>query len=62
MEISKTYDPSESEDKWYKIWTDQGLFNSEPDDRESYTVVIPPPMLQYYIWDICLIIPFKMYW
>lgn len=43
MEISKTYDPSESEDKWYKIWTDQGLFNSEPDDRESYTVVIPPP-------------------
>jgi len=43
MAISKTYDPSESEDKWYKIWTDQGLFNSEPDDRESYTVVIPPP-------------------
>ena len=39
MAISKTYDPSESEDKWYKIWTDQGLFNSEPDDRESYTAV-----------------------
>ena len=43
MAISKTYDPSESEDKWYKIWTEEGLFNSQPDDRESYTVVIPPP-------------------
>jgi valyl-tRNA synthetase len=49
MAISKTYDPSESEDKWYKIWTDQGLFNSEPDDRESYTVVIPPPNVTWRI-------------
>jgi Valyl-tRNA synthetase len=43
MEISKTYDPSISEDKWYKKWLSEGLFKSQPDDRESYTIVIPPP-------------------
>lgn len=43
MEISKTYDPSISEDKWYEKWLSEGLFKSQPDDRESYTIVIPPP-------------------
>ena len=43
MGISKTYDSSVSEDKWYQKWLDEGLFNSKPDNRESYTIVIPPP-------------------
>ncbi len=43
MELSKNYNFRESEEKWYKHWTESGLFNSTPDDREPYTVVIPPP-------------------
>jgi len=43
MEIPKTYDPSLTEDKWYKYWMDQGYFNSSPDERQPYTIVIPPP-------------------
>jgi valyl-tRNA synthetase len=43
MEIPKKFDPIKSEDKWYKHWMDKGYFNSQPDDREAYTVVIPPP-------------------
>ena len=43
MEIPSKYDPRETEDKWYKFWMKNDYFHSEPDDRESYTVVIPPP-------------------
>ena len=43
MEIPKTYDPSQVEDKWYKHWMKQGFFRSVPDEREPYTIVIPPP-------------------
>ena len=43
MEIGKTYDPSQVEDKWYKHWMDHGFFNSKPSEKEPYTVVIPPP-------------------
>jgi len=43
MEIPAKYDPTLIEDKWYKYWMDKGFFHSEPDDREPYTVVIPPP-------------------
>ncbi len=43
MSISKTYNPKETEDKWYKYWLDMNFFHSEPDDREPYTIVIPPP-------------------
>lgn len=43
MEVSSKYNPSEVEDKWYKHWMDNGFFKSTPDDREPYTVVIPPP-------------------
>ncbi|MDR1340952.1 MAG: valine--tRNA ligase [Prevotellaceae bacterium] len=42
-EISTKYDPSEVEGKWYEYWTKQRLFHSEPDEREPYTIVIPPP-------------------
>jgi len=43
MEIPAKYDPSKTEDKWYKYWMDNDYFHSEPDEREPYTVVIPPP-------------------
>ncbi len=43
MEIPSKYNPVEVEDKWYKYWMDKGFFHSEPDEREPYTVVIPPP-------------------
>jgi len=43
MSISTKYDPSEIEDKWYSYWMENGFFRSVPDEREPYTVVIPPP-------------------
>ena len=43
MEIPKIYEAGRAEEKWYKYWVDNGYFKSTPDDREPYTVVIPPP-------------------
>lgn len=43
MELASKYKPVEVEDKWYKYWLDNKLFKSEPDSREPYTIVIPPP-------------------
>jgi valyl-tRNA synthetase len=43
MELSKNFDPKAVEDKWYKHWLSEGYFNSQPDDRPPFTVVIPPP-------------------
>jgi valyl-tRNA synthetase len=43
MSISKTYQPKEAEDKWYSYWLNNGFFKSVPDEREPYTIVIPPP-------------------
>ncbi len=43
MEIPSKYDPSLIEDKWYKYWLDNNIFHSEPDNREPFTIVIPPP-------------------
>jgi len=43
METPKTYEPQKAEEKWYKYWMDKGYFHSVPDEREAYTVVIPPP-------------------
>ena len=42
-ELAKTYSPSEVEDKWYSYWMEHDLFKSVPDEREPYTIVIPPP-------------------
>ena len=43
MEIATKYNPIEVEDKWYQYWLENKLFKSEPDEREPYTIVIPPP-------------------
>jgi valyl-tRNA synthetase len=43
MEISSKYNPATTEDKWYAHWMKKGYFHSEPDEREPYVIVIPPP-------------------
>ena len=43
MAIADKYLPQEIEQKWYDYWIEKNLFHSEPDAREPYTIVIPPP-------------------
>ena len=43
MDIPAKYDPSLTEDKWYSYWLEHKIFHSEPDEREPYSIVIPPP-------------------
>jgi valyl-tRNA synthetase len=43
MEIAKTYSPAEAESRWYPFWMQNGFFDSTPDHRTPYTIVIPPP-------------------
>ncbi len=43
MELPSKYEPGKSESKWYDYWMKYGFFKSIPDNREPYTVVIPPP-------------------
>ena len=43
MELSKNFEHGLAENKWYQHWTEKGYFHSEPDHREPFTVVIPPP-------------------
>jgi len=43
MEIATKYDPKCIEDKWYQFWNDHHLFASKPDNRNPFTIVIPPP-------------------
>ena len=43
MEISAKYNPLTVEDKWYAYWLKNKFFHSEPNDKDPYTIVIPPP-------------------
>ena len=43
MDIQKNFDYIAAEEKWYKYWNDKKYFQSKPDKREPYTIVIPPP-------------------
>ena len=43
MELSKNFEHNVAEKKWYQHWLDKNYFHSEPDNREPYTIVIPPP-------------------
>ena len=43
MEIPSKYDAKKVESKWYEYWMKHNYFHSEPDEREPYTIVIPPP-------------------
>ena len=42
-ELATKYMPDEVESKWYNYWLEHKLFESKPDSREPYTIVIPPP-------------------
>lgn len=43
MNIPSKYEPKEVESKWYAYWMEHGFFQSKPDKRKPYTIVIPPP-------------------
>ena len=43
MSLGSRYNPEDVEKKWYSTWESSGLFNSKPDGRESFTILIPPP-------------------
>ena len=43
LQLQTKYDPAQTEDKWYAYWLKHKFFHSEPDGREPYTIVIPPP-------------------
>jgi valyl-tRNA synthetase len=43
MALDAKYNAQLTEDKWYSYWMEQNYFHSEVDDREPYTIVIPPP-------------------
>ncbi|SDW78884.1 valyl-tRNA synthetase [Lutibacter oricola] len=43
MSLATKYTPQEVEDKWYKYWMDNNYFHSTPNEKEPYTIVIPPP-------------------
>ena len=43
MSTASHYNPKEVEKKWYDYWMEQDFFHSEVDEREPYTIVIPPP-------------------
>ena len=43
MTLSTRYNQQETEEKWYKHWMSLNYFHSVPDDREPFTIVIPPP-------------------
>jgi len=41
--LTKHFEAQQVEEKWYQYWEDKKYFASTPDDREAYTIVIPPP-------------------
>ena len=43
MAIPSKFNASLVEEKWYSYWMEQKYFASKPDERESYSIVIPPP-------------------
>ena len=43
MALEAKYNSQNVEDKWYSYWMEQGYFHSEVDEREAYSIVIPPP-------------------
>lgn len=43
MDLSTRYNAADTEAKWYKHWQERGYFHSTPNDKEPYTIVLPPP-------------------
>ncbi|MFO0414483.1 MAG: valine--tRNA ligase [Bacteroidota bacterium] len=43
MELNKSFQHKEAEESWYTHWMQHQYFASKPDERESFTIVMPPP-------------------
>ena len=43
MSLAEKYDPQNIENKWYEYWMKNNFFHSTPNEKEAYTIVIPPP-------------------
>ncbi|MGV6844511.1 MAG: valine--tRNA ligase [Lutibacter sp.] len=43
MSLASKYNPQKTESKWYEYWMNHGYFHSTPNEKEPYTIVIPPP-------------------
>jgi valyl-tRNA synthetase len=43
MELNKSFQHKESEENWYAHWMKHSYFSSKPDQRDPYTIVMPPP-------------------
>ena len=43
MELAAKYNAAAVEDKWYAYWLQHKFFHSEPNEKQPYTIVIPPP-------------------
>jgi valyl-tRNA synthetase len=43
MSLATTYNPQDVENKWYNYWMKNNYFHSTPNEKEPYTIVIPPP-------------------
>ena len=43
MELSKNFEPAQTDEKWYSYWMEKEYFKSVPDEREPYCIVMPPP-------------------
>ena len=43
MDIPSKYEALKAESHWYDYWMEHDYFSSTPDEREPYTIVIPPP-------------------
>ena len=43
MQVSQKYNHIDTEKKWYSFWMKNNLFKSVPNEKEPFTIVIPPP-------------------
>ncbi len=43
MALASKYNAASIEKKWYDYWMEHDFFHSEPNEKEPYTIVIPPP-------------------
>ena len=43
MALASKYSSKDVEQKWYDYWLKHNYFHSEPNEKEPYTIVIPPP-------------------
>ena len=55
MKVQTNYNSSQIERKWYEYWLKNNYFHSTPDDREPYTIVIPPPNITSKLFSLAIL-------